>query len=256
MMLTKFENFDNPDKEPEEITKIIDDIFMQYEQFPNSDDTKFGLLCLESYWDLNLANDLSMKPFLNSLDGMMDKSISVFHRRIESTASLHLYTKFGEGVLFDNPFISENIQVIYLGLHGQPGKLLTSIDDISSAELITAFKDYDKCSNKLIYFGACNVFEGQTGQNFARKFLQETGVHSALGYSNKVCWVDGLIIDMLFLARFFNDPNPFANLQNLYESVINDYRPAQNSGFSLFMNSANNSKKVVKTTAINKAKKV
>lgn len=235
-MLTKFEEFDNYEKEPEEITKIIDDLFLQYEHLPIINNHKLGLLCLEAYWNMKLGDDLSIQPWLDSLSGMIEKKFQVLHRRIDSIAALNAYTNYPDGAIFKNQFPEENIQIIFLAMHGQPGKLMTVTEDIDSLQLINAFKNYGRISNKLIFFGSCSVFEGAAGQEFAREFIEKTGVHSIVGFSQRVRWVDSLVINMLFLARFFADNDPFNNLQKIYKSVVDEYLPATGCGFSLFMN--------------------
>ena len=42
-----------------------------------------------------------------------------------------------------------------------------------------------------------------------------------------------LLTDMLFLHRFYRDENPWRNLRTIYESVISDFKPAGEIGWTL-----------------------
>ena len=60
---------------------------------------------------------------------------------------------------------------------------------------------------------------------------------AVVGYSERMSWVDSLLIDTLFISRFFEvKGNPFEQLQKIYNSVIRDYPRAKRCGFSLFIN--------------------
>jgi hypothetical protein len=42
-----------------------------------------------------------------------------------------------------------------------------------------------------------------------------------------------LLTDILFLHRFYRDDNPWKNLRKIYESVLNDFKPASDIGWTL-----------------------
>jgi hypothetical protein len=42
-----------------------------------------------------------------------------------------------------------------------------------------------------------------------------------------------LLTDMLFLHRFYRDENPWKNLHKIYESMISDFKPAGEIGWTL-----------------------
>jgi len=42
-----------------------------------------------------------------------------------------------------------------------------------------------------------------------------------------------LITDMLFLHRFYRDDDPWKNLRKIYDSVISDFKPASEIGWTL-----------------------
>jgi hypothetical protein len=45
--------------------------------------------------------------------------------------------------------------------------------------------------------------------------------------------MQSLITDMLFLQRFYTDPDPWNNLVAIFESVKEDHRPAKTLGYTL-----------------------
>jgi len=42
-----------------------------------------------------------------------------------------------------------------------------------------------------------------------------------------------MVTDLLFLRRFYGDPDPWRNLRALHESVLVDFAPAHRLGFTL-----------------------
>lgn len=54
-----------------------------------------------------------------------------------------------------------------------------------------------------------------------------------IGY---VSWMLSLIIHMLFLHRFYRDEDPWTNLRKIYESVLSDFKPASDIGWTLIEN--------------------
>lgn len=48
-----------------------------------------------------------------------------------------------------------------------------------------------------------------------------------------VNWMLSLITDMLFLHRFYRDEDPGRNLRRIYESLLNDFKPASDIRWTL-----------------------
>ena len=97
-----------------------------------------------------------------------------------------------------------------------------------AADLIAAFAGYGEGRYRnLVYFAACNVFRGERGIAFARRFARETGVQAVIGYATPVGWMASPVCDLLFLHRFYSDPAPWKNLRRIYNSVHRDYPAAR-----------------------------
>jgi hypothetical protein len=53
------------------------------------------------------------------------------------------------------------------------------------------------------------------------------------GYTTEIDWIDSMVIDLLFVRRFFADADPWTNLVRIHESVLDDFAPARRLGFVL-----------------------
>jgi hypothetical protein len=156
------------------------------------------ICCLESYWSTGMTDPLSVKPFIKAIGLMIEKEIVV--------------------------------------AHGKPGGLKTSVKDIESEELIKAFNGLERYYN-IVYFSGREILGGPEGKEFTRSFLEKTGTVAVVGYTEMNHWVDSMVIDTLFLSRFFEvNGNQFAQLQKIYDSVVRDYPRAERCGFSMFLN--------------------
>jgi len=228
-MITTFEDFNldpailNIDNEKE---SIIQEYLQSYRP---------KICCLESYWGKGMTDAFSVKPFVKSIGWLLEKDIVCVHRMISSGSDLAYYVKYPEGIIWQDPNIA-GIDCFYLAAHGKPGGLYTSVKDIESEELIDAFNGLNRYSN-FVFFGACEVFGGEQGKYFAQEFLLRTGTVAVVGYAALTSFIDGLIIDTLFLSRFFDAKgNKFDQLLNIFEGVMQDYPRAKECGFSIYIN--------------------
>ena len=230
-MITTFAGYNQniTDYPNPEQNNLIADYFESY---------KPKICCLESYWSQGMTNTLSMKPFLKAIGWMLEKDIIVAHRMIDSGQGLAYYTKFPNGIIWKGPQLA-GIDVFYLASHGKPGGLKTPVSEIDSEELISAFNGLDQYNN-IVFFGGCEVFAGEEGRKFATEFLRRTKTVAVVGYTEDVSYLDSLLIDTLFISRFFETSgNPFEQLQSIYDSVVKDYPRTKSCGFSIFLNKDN-----------------
>lgn len=121
-----------------------------------------------------------------------------------------------------------------LSFHGSPGSLRSSLEWISADALCNAFRGWGGQHPNLVHFGACRIFAGRDGRQFARDFLTASGCRAVLGYTTDVDWVESMLIDLLFIRRFFGDTDPWTNLKQIHESVLDDFAPARRLGYVLF----------------------
>jgi hypothetical protein len=175
-----------------------------------------------------------VKGFFEAMAPFSDPPLTVAHRCVESEAGLAYYLKRPDGLvwrreeLFDTP-------IYYLAFHGRPGAVSPLLGRVESRRLCDAFAGYgDDGYQSLVYFACCNVLRGERGRRFARRFLEASGVRAVIGYTTAVSWMAGLIADMLFLHRFYQDPSPWKNLRRIFASVSRDYPVARRLGHTLF----------------------
>ena len=191
------------------------------------------LVCLESYWDEQMFQHFSVKPFLEGMAPLVQPPLTVAHRFVDSGAGLAYYLRRPGGLmwrqkeLFDAP-------VYYLAFHGKPGTVISLTGNIGAQLLIEAFQGYGRGGYRnLVYFAACSMLRGTQGERFARDFLKATGVRAVIGYTARVDWMASLVADMLFLHRFYSDASPWRNLKKIFASVQRDYPRARRLGHTL-----------------------
>jgi hypothetical protein len=108
------------------------------------------------------------------------------------------------------------------------------LDRIDAETLRQAFSGYGQCGyNNLVYFAACNVLCGSEGETFAKDFLATSGCRAIIGYTTNVDWMHSLVTDILFLQRFYSHADPWNNLRAIFDSVKEDYRPAEVLGYTI-----------------------
>ena len=194
------------------------------------------LVCLETYWADHRARMFhtpSVRPFFEGLAAQLEPPLAIAHRFMDSPAQLAAYTKRRSGLLWRDPETFDT-PVYYLSFHGSPGKIHTALTRIGAAALCRAFSGWGGYDN-LVYFGACGVFKGRRGASFARQFLKASGCRAVVGYATDIDWTESMLTDMLFLLRFYRDPQPWAHLQAIHASVLADFAPANRLGFELHL---------------------
>lgn len=192
------------------------------------------LVVLESYWDNRLFQTMSVKGFFESMGPLHDPPLQLAHRFVESQRGLAHYTAAPDGLLWRDPGAAD-APICYLAFHGAPSEVKSVLESIGEQHLCEAFKDYGS-QPKLVYFAACSVLQGRTGEQFAKKFLEASCCRAVLGYTTNVNWMLSLVTDMLFLHRFYRDEDPWKNLKKIFQSVIDDFKPAGDIGWTLIEN--------------------
>ena len=206
------------------------------DNMPESAPAPRKLICFETYWgdhDTRLFQNTSVLPFLQALSSQLHPPLLVAHRFVESADHLSSYTAYPGGLLWQDPEVFD-VPVYYLSFHGSPGGLRSSLEHVAGGLLCQSFEGWGTKYSNLIHFGACSVFSGAQGEQFAGEFLAASCCKAITGYSRDVDWMDSMVTDLLFLKRFFSDSDPWRNLRAIYESVLADFAPARSLGFQLY----------------------
>ena len=193
------------------------------------------IVCLETYWGDHrgrLFHDTSVLPFLRALGGYFDPPVRIAHRFVESLSHLSNYVRYPDGLCWrdDEAF---DAPIYYLSFHGSPGAIRSTLERLEGRILCESFQAWGGKYDNLVHFGACSVFAGPEGQQFARDFLEASRCRAILGYTTEIDWMESMLTDLLFLRRFFLDADPWANLPAIYQSVIADFAPARRLGYEL-----------------------
>lgn len=194
------------------------------------------LVCLETYWGdhrQRVFQRLSVQPFLEGLAAQFDPPLRVAHRFVESPEQLLAYTRRPDGIFWRDAE-SFDAPVYYLSFHGSPGTVHTALARLGPEALCDAFSGWGESYRNLVFFGACSVFEGRHGRRFAKRFLERSGCRAVLGYRTAIDWMDSMLTDLLFLRRFYADPQPWRNLERIHAAVRADFAPARRLGFALY----------------------
>ena len=194
------------------------------------------LVCLETYWGdhrQKVFQRVSVLPFLEGLALQFDPLLRIAHRFVDSPEHLAAYTRRPDG-LFWRDAESFDAPVYYLSFHGSPGTVHTALARLGPEALCEAFAGWGESYRNLVYFGACSVFAGRAGRQFARRFLEVSRCRALLGYTTDIDWVDSMVTDLLFLRRFYGHASPWRNLAAIHAAVRRDFAPARRLGFSLF----------------------
>ena len=189
------------------------------------------LVVLESYWDSRLFQTKTVKGFFEAMGPLHDPPLQLAHRFVESQRGLAHYTAAPDGLLWRDPGAAD-APIFYLAFHGAPSEVKSVLDSIGEQELCDAFKGFGVKPN-LVYFAACSVLRDQKGRQFAKKFLEASGCRAVLGYTTDVNWMLSLVTDMLFLHRFYCNDDPWKNLRKIFESVLSDFKPAGEIGWTM-----------------------
>jgi hypothetical protein len=130
--------------------------------------------------------------------------------------------------------VASDAPVIYLAFHGSPGTVFTDLERIGPRGLCDAFEGYGYHPT-IIYLGSCSVLKGDTGKKLGNDLLKSSEARALLGYTTDVDWMNSLIVDMLFLKRFYTDNDPWNNLEQIYNSILKDFTPAEKMGYTLML---------------------
>jgi hypothetical protein len=190
------------------------------------------LVCLETYWNHELFKAISVKGFFESLATLIRPRLKLAHRFVESERGLAYYTRHPDGLLWKLPE-SWDTPMYYLAFHGEAGAVKSVLDRIGSETLLEAFRGYGKCGYRnLVYLRPATCCAARR-EKIRAGFLAASGCRAVIGYTTNVDWMHSLVTDMLFLQRFYTDPDPWNNLAAIFDSVKEDYRPAQTLGYTL-----------------------
>jgi len=170
-----------------------------------------NIVCLESFWNHNLENRLSVLPILE---------LVAKHNNIKF---IHLTCNTPEELIHNLRILPKKngYSILYLAFHGKPGRII--LGDVSIRLETIAEIIGKRLANWIIHFGCCGILSVE--ERRIRDFISSTQALMVSGYRKDVEWLYGTVIDLFFLdeiqsyremrrfwSRFNNSPYPLSSL--------------------------------------------
>jgi hypothetical protein len=164
-----------------------------------------NIVCLESLWDEDLENRLSVLPILE-LTARTTNAKFVYltcNTRAELRHNLGLFKR------------GSAYNILVLAFHGDPGEIelpgnvLVSIENL--AEMMRR-----RFAGWIVHFASCGTVKVDEERMAA--FVAATGVAMVTGYVNLVDWTEGTVMDLLLLRWLQYYRNLGAFLKHLHKS--------------------------------------
>ena len=168
------------------------------------------IACLESLWDSDVENRLSVKPILELL--LTSRGTRYTYQTCntvgELTYNLQMIPR------------DENYLILYLSFHGSVGKLhladgsKMSLDDLAE-------KMGNRFQNWVVHFGSCGTLAAS--DNLLIDFMKKTGVSLLIGYESDIDWIESAALDMLifdWLQEYKNVGVLIEKIESLYPGLV------------------------------------
>jgi hypothetical protein len=167
---------------------------------------KKDIACLESLWDFDVEQALTVEPIL-------DVIAKVHHVHFS-----HLACNTGEEFKFNLRTLPSrsSYRILYLAFHGSPGEIgLADGSHVNLEELSglmgTKFKGW------VVHFGSCDTLSTSTKR--LQRFFDGTQTSLLVGYKGYINWVDSAAMDLIILdwLQYFKD------LRAMWKRMRKDY---------------------------------
>lgn len=191
------------------------------------------LVCIEGYWhDAHLFDRSTVRPFLDGLSAVSGSPIAVAHRRV---GSVQAFERLAKQTIWDDSRASLS-PVFYLAFHGRKGHVQIGDAEVDFTHLIDAFDGYGGAPH-LIYFGTCSTLGGPAGHKLSKGLLERVGSRAVVGYTQDVDWMKSMLIDLLFMEKFYSTADPWADgeLKRIYDEVMDEMSFAKRLGFTIVL---------------------
>lgn len=158
---------------------------------------KKNIVCLESLWDDDIENRLSVAPILELLSKRNGIKVTLLtcNTKEELGHNLNLFKK------------KKRFGILYLAFHGKPGKIILDGSSVD-IEMLAGFMGKG-FSNRIVCFGSCATLNVKKDRIF--NFMNSTGILMVMGYNRYVDWLASTATDLLLLdsLQFYKDMRKF-----------------------------------------------
>ena len=162
-------------------------------------DHRKNIACLESLWNSDMENRLSVVPILD-LVGKINRIRYTYLTCNTREELAHNLPKLGKG---------SGYRILYLSFHGKPGQVLldgaTTDLEALAGMMGTAFAGW------AVHFGSCSTIDVPLRR--IRSFMSATRVAIVLGYRKDVNWVATAALDLMLFdwLQYYGDTRRFWN---------------------------------------------
>ena len=181
--------------------------------------TKIDLVVLESLWDNDFENIISVKPFFDGLSKLYD--INIVYLTFYDVEDIGYFIKKTKSKCSN----------YYIATHGSK-KCLHGLNNnkIDSDSLNDIFKN---SKGKGLYFGSCKFINKKN----AEKIIKYTNADWVAGYNRDVDWFDSTIVDIAFWRYYLKGvENKIAKEKQwrVAPEIYKKYPFSKELGFSVF----------------------
>ncbi|MEW6568384.1 MAG: DUF6642 family protein [Chloroflexota bacterium] len=161
-----------------------------------------NIACLESLWDSDVEEPLSVVPMLELI------------AKINDVRFTHLTCNTLEEFKFNLRKLPKTggYRVLYLAFHGTPGQLELPDGSVLSLEELAKFLRR-RFAGWIVHFGTCETLSVSTSR--LNRFLEATDVALMIGYKKGVDWAESAAMDMIILDWI----QSYKNMRSMWKHV-------------------------------------
>ena len=158
-----------------------------------------NIACLESFWDDDIENRLTVAPILELLSkrNRIKFTLLTCNTREELEHNLTLLRK------------RKGYGILSLAFDGQPGRILLNGSPLNIETLAEIMvKGF---TNRIIYFGSCATINVK--EERILNFMKSTGILMVMGYDRSIDWLSSTALDLFLLdcLQCYRDMRKFWN---------------------------------------------
>lgn len=177
---------------------------------------KKNIVCLESFWDHDLENRLSVLPILELV------------ARRNGIKFIHLTSNTPEEFIHNVGLIPRRggYSILYLAFHGKPGRIVMGDRTMPLETLVDIIRN--RLAGWIIHFGCCGTLRVEDSR--ISNFISRTQVLMVSGYTRQIDWLSGTVIDLLFLDQI----QYYREMRSFWKSFNDSPYPLEEIGLEAF----------------------
>lgn len=164
-----------------------------------------NIACLESIWDQDLENRMSVRPVLELT------SYATGAKFIYLTCNTKPELRHNLELLWKR----KGYGILLLSFHGDPGIIELAGTNVNLESLAWMMRKH--FAGWVVHFASCSTVK--IDEERMAKFVKQTGVAMVMGYTEAVDWTDGSVMDLLLLSRL----QYYRNVRSLWKHLAKRY---------------------------------